>query len=72
MNRRENYVKRSRGQKRPVPEEEKDEKYIIRRQKNNLAAKKSRDLRKLREEKVLLILYKCILWYYTVKTLILK
>ncbi|GFW27994.1 hypothetical protein TNCV_768741 [Trichonephila clavipes] len=44
----EGRAKRRKGQ--PVPEEEKDEKYLEKRQKNNQAAKKSRDRRRLREQ----------------------
>ncbi|PRD25476.1 UNVERIFIED_CONTAM: ces-2 [Trichonephila clavipes] len=43
----EGRAKRRKGQ--PVPEEEKDEKYLERRQKNNQAAKRSRDKRRERE-----------------------
>lgn len=44
--------RRQRGEKRPIPEEQKDEKYYERRRRNNQAAKKSRDARKLREDQV--------------------
>ena len=36
-----------RGEKKPIPEDLKDEKYFERRKRNNLAAKKSRDQRKV-------------------------
>jgi len=39
-----------RSQKRPIPHEQKDNKYFERRRRNNLAAKKSRDARKTRED----------------------
>lgn len=45
-------VRRQRGEKRPIPEEQKDEKYFERRKRNNEAAKKSRDARKMREDRV--------------------
>jgi len=41
-----------RGEKRPIPEEQKDDRYFERRKRNNQAAKKSRDARKLREDQV--------------------
>jgi primosomal protein N'' len=44
--------KRPRGEKRPIPEDQKDEKYYERRKRNNQAAKKSRDARKIREDQV--------------------
>ncbi|XP_067633697.1 hepatic leukemia factor [Eurosta solidaginis] len=44
--------RRSRGEKRPIPEEQKDEKYYERRKRNNEAAKKSRDARKIREDRI--------------------
>lgn len=44
--------RRQRGEKRPIPEEQKDEKYFERRKRNNEAAKKSRDARKVREDRV--------------------
>jgi hypothetical protein len=44
--------KRPRGEKRPIPENQKDEKYFERRKRNNEAAKKSRDARKMREDRV--------------------
>ena len=44
--------RRHRGEKRPIPEEQKDEKYYERRKRNNEAAKKSRDARKIREDRI--------------------
>lgn len=44
--------RRQRSEKRPIPDEQKDEKYFERRKRNNEAAKKSRDARKLREDRV--------------------
>lgn len=44
--------KRLRGEKRPIPDDQKDEKYFERRRRNNQAAKKSRDARKFREDQV--------------------
>jgi primosomal protein N'' len=44
--------KRPRGEKKPIPEDQKDEKYYERRKRNNQAAKKSRDARKMREDQV--------------------
>ncbi|XP_053623407.1 transcription factor ces-2 isoform X2 [Plodia interpunctella] len=41
---------RRRGEKRPIPQELKDEKYFERRRRNNQAAKKSRDARRIRED----------------------
>ncbi|CAB4066018.1 unnamed protein product [Lepeophtheirus salmonis] len=46
--------KRQRGRKRPIPPEEKDQRYYERRARNNLAAKKSRDQRKMRESRIAL------------------
>ncbi|KAF5276047.1 hypothetical protein FQA39_LY00843 [Lamprigera yunnana] len=46
--------KRQRGEKKPIPEEQKDDKYFERRRRNNQAAKKSRDARKIREDQVAL------------------
>lgn len=43
---------RRRGEKRPIPPELKDEKYFERRRRNNQAAKKSRDARRIREDQV--------------------
>lgn len=47
-----NFLRRQRGEKRPIPEEQKDDKYFERRKRNNEAAKKSRDARKIREDRV--------------------
>ena len=44
--------RRPRGEKRPIPDEQKDRRYYERRKRNNLAAKKSRDQRKQREETI--------------------
>lgn len=44
--------RRPRGEKRPIPEEQKDDKYYERRKRNNEAAKKSRDARKIREDRI--------------------
>ncbi|PSN52006.1 hypothetical protein C0J52_06112 [Blattella germanica] len=44
--------KRPRGEKKPIPDEQKDEKYYERRKRNNQAAKKSRDARKIREDQI--------------------
>ena len=41
------YFSPHRGEKKPIPEDLKDEKYFERRKRNNLAAKKSRDQRKV-------------------------
>ena len=41
------YLSPHRGEKKPIPEDLKDEKYFERRKRNNLAAKKSRDQRKV-------------------------
>lgn len=46
--------RRQRGEKRPIPDEQKDDKYFERRKRNNEAAKKSRDARKMREDRVLI------------------
>ncbi|XP_060809070.1 transcription factor ces-2-like [Amyelois transitella] len=43
---------RRRGEKRPIPQELKDEKYFERRRRNNQAAKKSRDARRIREDQI--------------------
>ncbi|XP_068626144.1 uncharacterized protein [Battus philenor] len=43
---------RRRGEKRPIPTEMKDEKYFERRRRNNQAAKKSRDARRIREDQI--------------------
>ncbi len=45
-------LRRPRGEKRPIPEDEKDSRYYERRKRNNLAAKKSRDSRKRREDRI--------------------
>lgn len=45
-------ARRQRGEKRPIPVEQKDDKYFERRKRNNEAAKKSRDARKMREDRV--------------------
>ncbi|CAH0403873.1 unnamed protein product [Chilo suppressalis] len=47
----ENEIRR-RGEKRPIPAELKDEKYFERRRRNNQAAKKSRDARRIREDQI--------------------
>ena len=44
--------RRPRGEKKPIPEDLKDSKYFERRKRNNLAAKKSRDQRKIREDQI--------------------
>ncbi|XP_059171004.1 bZIP transcription factor 8-like [Physella acuta] len=44
--------RRPRGEKKPIPDEQKDDKYYERRRKNNEAAKKSRDARKQREDEL--------------------
>ncbi|XP_062566921.1 hepatic leukemia factor-like isoform X4 [Saccostrea cucullata] len=44
--------KRPRSEKKPIPNEQKDGKYFERRKRNNLAAKKSRDARKAREDEI--------------------
>ncbi|KDR24444.1 transcription factor VBP [Zootermopsis nevadensis] len=44
--------KRPRGEKKPIPDDQKDEKYYERRKRNNQAAKKSRDARKIREDQI--------------------
>jgi hypothetical protein len=44
--------RRPRGEKKPIPDEQKDRRYFERRKRNNLAAKKSRDQRKVREDTV--------------------
>ncbi|XP_012268589.1 transcription factor ces-2 [Athalia rosae] len=46
--------RRQRGEKKPIPDEQKDEKYYERRKRNNQAAKKSRDARKIREDHIAL------------------
>ncbi|KAG5900126.1 hypothetical protein JTB14_012799 [Gonioctena quinquepunctata] len=47
-------LRRQRGEKKPIPDEQKDDKYFERRKRNNQAAKKSRDARKMREDQVAL------------------
>lgn len=42
---------RPRSERKPVTEENKDDKYFDRRKRNNLSAKKSRDQRKKREDR---------------------
>lgn len=44
--------KRPRSEKKPIPSEQKDGKYFERRKRNNMAAKKSRDARKSREDEI--------------------
>ncbi|XP_055998510.1 D site-binding protein-like isoform X3 [Ostrea edulis] len=44
--------KRPRSEKKPIPSEQKDNKYFERRKRNNMAAKKSRDARKAREDEI--------------------
>ncbi|XP_077266713.1 uncharacterized protein LOC143899867 [Temnothorax americanus] len=46
--------RRPRSEKKPIPDEQKDEKYYERRKRNNQAAKKSRDARKIREDHIAL------------------
>uniref|UniRef100_T1GXJ9 BZIP domain-containing protein n=1 Tax=Megaselia scalaris TaxID=36166 RepID=T1GXJ9_MEGSC len=46
------FSRRQRGEKRPIPDEQKDDKYYERRKRNNEAAKKSRDARKIREDRI--------------------
>lgn len=43
---------RPRSEKKPIPDELKDSKYYERRKRNNVAAKKSRDSRKAREDEI--------------------
>lgn len=45
-------TRRPRSEKKPIPNEQKDEKYYDRRKRNNNAAKKSRDSRKAREDEI--------------------
>ena len=45
-------ARRPRGTKRPIPDALKDQKYFERRRRNNLAAKRSRDSRKAREDQI--------------------
>ncbi|XP_076322786.1 uncharacterized protein LOC143231892 [Tachypleus tridentatus] len=49
-----NLPRRPRSEKKPIPSDQKDQKYFERRKRNNLAAKKSRDARKAREDEVAL------------------
>ncbi|PBC30245.1 D site-binding protein [Apis cerana cerana] len=49
-----NIHKRPRSEKKPIPDDQKDEKYYERRKRNNQAAKKSRDARKIREDNIAL------------------
>lgn len=44
--------KRPRSEKKPIPTDQKDAKYFERRKRNNMAAKKSRDARKSREDEI--------------------
>lgn len=44
--------KRPRSEKKPIPTDQKDSKYFERRKRNNMAAKKSRDARKSREDEI--------------------
>ena len=44
--------KRPRSEKKPIPTDQKDIKYFERRKRNNMAAKKSRDARKAREDEI--------------------
>ncbi|XP_067928617.1 transcription factor ces-2-like [Watersipora subatra] len=44
--------KRPRSEKKPIPRDQKDNKYFERRKRNNQAAKKSRDARKAREDDI--------------------
>ncbi|XP_070174268.1 transcription factor ces-2-like [Littorina saxatilis] len=44
--------RRQRSEKKPIPDEQKDDKYFERRRRNNSAAKRSRDLRKRREDEI--------------------
>ncbi|KAG5344997.1 DBP protein, partial [Acromyrmex heyeri] len=46
--------RRPRSEKKPIPDDQKDEKYYERRKRNNQAAKKSRDARKIREDHIAL------------------
>lgn len=43
---------KKRGEKRAIPEDMKDDRYYERRKRNNQAAKKSRDARRIREDQV--------------------
>ena len=44
--------RRPRSEKKPIPDDAKDTKYFERRKRNNMAAKKSRDARKSREDEI--------------------
>ncbi len=44
--------RRARSEKKPIPDDLKDNKYFERRKRNNTAAKKSRDARKAREDEI--------------------
>ncbi|KAK2146256.1 hypothetical protein LSH36_622g01014 [Paralvinella palmiformis] len=44
--------RRPRSEKKPIPDDMKDNKYFERRKRNNMAAKKSRDARKSREDEI--------------------
>ncbi|XP_070169081.1 transcription factor ces-2 isoform X2 [Polyergus mexicanus] len=46
--------RRPRSEKKPIPDDQKDDKYFERRKRNNQAAKKSRDARKIREDHIAL------------------
>ncbi|EEB15307.1 Thyrotroph embryonic factor, putative [Pediculus humanus corporis] len=48
------YGRRPRGEKKPIPDDQKDDRYYERRKRNNQAAKKSRDARKFREDQIAL------------------
>ena len=45
-------TRRPRSEKKAIPDDLKDDKYYERRKRNNLAAKKSRDSRKAREDDI--------------------
>lgn len=45
-------ARRPRSEKKPMPVDQKDNKYFERRKRNNQAAKKSRDARKAREDDI--------------------
>ncbi|KAF6199195.1 hypothetical protein GE061_007220 [Apolygus lucorum] len=47
-------LRRPRSEKKPIPDEQKDDKYYERRKRNNQAAKKSRDARRMREDHIAL------------------
>ncbi|XP_060525263.1 transcription factor ces-2 [Cylas formicarius] len=46
--------RKQRSVKKPIPDAQKDDKYFERRRRNNQAAKKSRDARKMREDQIAL------------------